>query len=88
MLPGGGGGHGCGGLDEGGRHLRREGGSAGCPCIPHQAHAAIDPDVGVPYGGHVEHFQAVVVEPRELALEGPPAVRAANRDGGLGVKYC
>lgn len=65
MLSRGCGGHGGGGLDEGGGHLRGQRRGSGRSCgghFPHQAHAAIDSDVGVALGGHVEHFQAVVVE--------------------------
>lgn len=88
MLSSGGGGHGGGGLDEGGGHLGWQGGGACGPSVPNQAHATIDADVGVALGGHVEYLQAIVVQPRQLTLEGSLAVCATDRDGGLGVKYC
>lgn len=78
MLSSGSGGHGGGGLDEGSGHLRRESSGACRPCVPNQAHAAIDADVGVALGGHVEHLQAIVVQPRQLTLEGSLAVGATN----------
>ena len=42
-----------------GARLRRDGGGGR---IADQSHAALDPDVGVPLHGHVEHLQAVIVE--------------------------
>ena len=96
MFACGGGGHGGGGLDEGGGHLRGGGGgAAGAPGAPgapgagavaHQAHAAVDLDVGVALGRQVEHLEAVVVEAGELALEGPGAVAAPEGHAGLGVE--
>lgn len=81
----------CGGLDEGGGHLRWHGGGGarGAPAgghVPHQPHAAINLDVGMTFSCHVENLQAVVIEPRKLALIRALAVIAAYRDGGLGVK--
>lgn len=89
MFSCGGGRHGGGGLDEGGGHLRRHGrgaGRAGGGNVAHQTHAPVDPDVRVSLRRHVQHLQPVVVEARELALKRPPAVRAADRDGGLRVE--
>lgn len=93
LLAGGGGGQCGGGLNEGGGHLRRHrGGGARRPSagghVAHQPHAAVHLDVGVALGGHVQHFEAVVVEAGELALVGPLPVVPADGDGGLGVEDC
>lgn len=90
MFSRGGRGHGRGGLDKGGGHLRGHGRGSGRTRrgnLPHQAHASVDPDVGVALSSHVEHFQAIVVQTRELALERPLAIRTADSYRSLGVEY-
>lgn len=93
LLPRGGRRQSGGGLDEGCGHLRRHrsGGAGPAPTVWHitnQPHAAVHFDVGVALGCHVKDLQAVVVEPRELALVGPLPVISTNGDGGLGVEDC
>lgn len=86
----GGRGHGSGGLDKGGGHLWGQGRGSGRTCrgnLSHQAHASVDSDVGVALSSHVEHFQAVVVESRELALERTLAICTTNSYRSLGVEY-
>lgn len=82
-----------GGLDEGGGHLRRHrgGGARRAPAgghVAHQPHAAVHLDVDVALGGHVEDFEAVVVETGELALVGSLPVVPADGDSCLGVEDC
>lgn len=69
-----------------GAGLRRDGGGR----LAHQPHAALDADVGVTLGRHVEDLEAVVVEARELALEGSTAVPLPATDlyCGLAVEDC
>lgn len=69
-----------------GAGLRRDGSGR----LPHQPHAALDADVGVALGRHVEDLEAVVVEARELALKGsaPVALPATNLYCGLAVEDC
>lgn len=93
LFAGGRGGECGGGLDKGGGHLRRHrsGGACRAPAsrhVAHQPHAAIHLDVDVALGGHVEDFEAVVVETGELALVGSLPVVSANGDSGLGVEDC
>ena len=101
-LPGGGlldpsagrGGGGGGDLRDGGGRLRAVGGGAGLRGdgggrgVAHQAHAALDLDVGVALHRHVEDLEAVVVEAGQLALEGAAAIllHAADLNGGLAVE--
>lgn len=91
MLAGGGGGHGGGGLNKGGGHLGGLGGGASRPGhrghVAYQSDTAVDLDVGVALGSHVEDLEAVVVEAGQLTLEGPTAVAATDGDCGLGVEY-
>lgn len=93
LFPGGRGGQGGGGLDEGGGHLWRYRGGGACRAptgghVSHQPHAAVHLDVGVALGSHVEDFKAVVIEAGELALVGPLPVISSNGDSGLGVEDC
>lgn len=93
LFTGGGGGKCCGGLDEGGRHLRWHWGGGAC-CTPtcwhitHKPHTAVHFNVGVTLGSHVEDFEAVIVETGELALVGSLPVVPADGDSGLGVEDC
>lgn len=93
LFAGGRGGECGGGLDKGGGHLRRHrgGGARRAPAdrhVAHQPHAAVHLDVNVALGGHVEDFEAVVVEAGELALVGSLPVVSADGDSGLGVEDC
>ena len=69
-----------------GAGLRRDGGGR----IPHEPRAALDLNVRIPLGGHVEHLQAIIVEARELALKRstPVSLPAPNLYGGLAVEDC
>lgn len=93
LFPGGGGRQGGGGLNKGGGHLwwHRCSGACRTPAgwhVAHQPHAAVHLNVGVPLGGHIENFEAIIVEAGELALVGPLPVIPANGDSGLGVEDC
>lgn len=91
LFAGGCGRQGGGSLYKGGGHLWRYwgGGARRAPAsgdVAHQPHAAVHLDVNVALGGHVEDFEAIVVEAGELALVGPLPVVSTDRDSGLGVE--
>lgn len=88
----------CGGggdLHDGCGCLRAIGCGTGLRCdrrsrIPHEPHAALDPNVWIPLGSHVEHLQAIIVEAWELALKRstPVSLPAPNLYSSLAVEDC
>lgn len=90
---GGGGGHGGGGLHDCGGHVghcQRGGGGRvrgqDRERVPNQTQVPLHLDTGVVFCSQFEHLETVVVQPRDLALEGPTLVLAANFNGCLAVK--
>lgn len=84
---------GRGGLHNRGGHLGLHGSS--CRLSSHrgrhftdQSHIAHYDDVGIIFGCHIQNFQAIVVEPRELALERLALFLPANYYGGLAIEDC
>lgn len=93
-LPASGGGrHGGGGLHDGGGHVGhgQRGGGRGVggqhrEGISHQPQVPLRLHAGVVLCRQLQHLQSVVVEARNLTLEGPGPVAAADLDGCLAVK--
>lgn len=84
------GGHGSGGFHDCGRHFWWHR-SCGCRSkdgrdFPNQPDASIDFNIGVVLCCHVQHFQAIVIETGELALEETPSVLPSNGYLRLGVE--
>lgn len=90
---GGGGGHSGGGLHDCGGHVGHSqrcggGGVRGQDRerVPDQTQVPLHPHAGIVFRRQFEHLEAVVIQPRDLTLEGPTLVLTANFNGCLAVK--
>lgn len=87
------GGQGCGGLHNGRGHLGLHGSGCRLSChrgrhFTNQSHISHYGDVGIIFSCHIQNFQAIVVKPRELALEGLALLFPANYYGCLAIEDC
>lgn len=86
-------GQGCGGLHNGRGHLWLHGSGCRLSChrgrhFTNQSHISHYGDVGIIFSCHIQNFQAIVVKPRELALEGLALLFPANYYGCLAIEDC
>lgn len=84
---------GRGGLHNWRGHLWLHGSGCRLSChrgrhFTNQSHISHYGDVGIIFGCHIQNFQAIVVKPRELTLEGLALLFPANYYGCLAIEDC